>query len=52
MTGQSKNAYDSIRDPWIALYEKHNHKYRSEGEDRAFKAFAGVPIQVEEAHIS
>jgi hypothetical protein len=43
-----RHSYDPIRDPWISLYEKYNHKYRSEGDDAVFKTFTGVPIQVAE----
>ncbi len=48
MTRHSRLKPDHVRDPWISLYKKYNHKYRSEGQDRAFKSFAGVPIEVAE----
>lgn len=37
-----------IRRNWIEVFEKYNHKYRSEGNDAAFKSFAGVPMEVAE----
>jgi hypothetical protein len=39
---------DIIRQPWIDTYKKYRNNYRSEGEDRAFKAFTGVPMAVAE----
>lgn len=40
--------FDTIKEPWILLYEKYKWRYRHEGNDRCFKAFAGVPMEVAE----
>jgi len=40
----------AIRFQWIQLYENYtNSRYRRETDDRAFKAYAGVPIAVAES---